>query len=464
MSILKSNRREFLKDALIGCGGIAALGAFSPLIRYAHAVEGAGEAGVLKDRYYIFCYFGGGWDILLSLDPRDPTVFTNDGATVSKTKIMPGYELLTPFVETPYVDIGHGYVGPFMGDLAAKHADKMAIVRGINMETLSHGSGRKRFLTGKPASGVQARGSSASTWFVSQLGQENVIPNLDSGVGTYNVDQPTYASGIKASNVSDLLRALRPSDPSLPTAVNEQIDMLLAQAANCSRGLLSPSHQSAEASRLKAAQMVNSHLDMNFDFLAKNDKMAALRDHYNIANNNGGLSSIEARAAMAAKAVMQGISRCVSVSLAGGLDTHGNDWASAQGPRQQRGFNAVARLIEDLDGKEYGNTGKSWLDHTNIVCFSEFSRTSRLNANTGRDHWLGNASAVIGADIKGGQIIGASSDVGMQPMAVNLATGQVDSGGVVLNPEHIMQTLMNAAGIVGDPADLRCDPITALMK
>jgi hypothetical protein len=60
MSILKRNRRDFLKDALIGCGGIAALGAFSPLIRYAHAVESTGEPGVLKDRYYIFCYFGGG--------------------------------------------------------------------------------------------------------------------------------------------------------------------------------------------------------------------------------------------------------------------------------------------------------------------------------------------------------------------------------------------------------------------
>jgi uncharacterized protein (DUF1501 family) len=104
------------------------------------------------------------------------------------------------------------------------------------------------------------------------------------------------------------------------------------------------------------------------------------------------------------------------------------------------------------------------LDHTNIVCFSEFSRTSRINANTGRDHWLCNASVVIGADIKGGQVIGASSDVGMQPMAVDLNTGKPDSGGVVLNPEHIILSLMHAVGIKGDPADLRCDPINALLK
>ena len=33
-----------------------------------------------------------------------------------------------------------------------------------------------------------------------------------------------------------------------------------------------------------------------------------------------------------------------------------------------------------------------------------------------------------------------------------------------IKPEHIIQTLMTDVGIEGDPADLRVDPIGALLK
>lgn len=88
-----------------------------------------------------------------------------------------------------------------------------------------------------------------------------------------------------------------------------------------------------------------------------------------------------------------------------------------------------------------------------------------LNQNTGRDHWLNNACLVAGADVQGGVIVGASSDNGMQPQPVNLETGMVDNeAGVTINPEHVLQTLLHSIGYRDDPADLRVDPIKALMK
>ena len=44
--------------------------------------------------------------------------------------------------------------GPYLGDLLG-HASKLAVVRGISMDTLTHEVGRRRFLTG----GFQASGS-----------------------------------------------------------------------------------------------------------------------------------------------------------------------------------------------------------------------------------------------------------------------------------------------------------------
>lgn len=464
MTIINKSRRRFLQNSMLAGCGVYTLGAVSPLIRFAEAVEGEAQEGIVKDRYYIFCYFGGGWDILLSLDPRDPTKFTTDN--IKDTRILTGYEKLNPSVPEPLIYTDYGMFGPFIGDLASpKHANKIAVVRGMNMETLSHSSGRRRFITGKPPSGIQARGSAAATWFASKLGANNIVPNLVSGVETFNADQPTYASGIRANSVSDLLRTLRPAKPELAPSVQNQIEELLAQAAACPRGQQSKLHQIAEQSRLKSVQMATGKLDKQFDFLANSPEMQAVRAHYGIAKNAGGMGSPEGRAAMAAKAIMTGVSRCVSITVAGGLDSHGDEWASQHGPRQKRGFNAIARLIEDLEKTEYKGTGKSWMDHTNIITFSEFSRTPMLNLNGGRDHWLGNSSLVVGADFKGGQIIGASSNVGMQPQAVNLKTGQVDlNEGESLRPESIIQTMMHAVGIKDDPADFRCDPIEALLK
>ena len=209
--------------------------------------------------------------------------------------------------------------------------------------------------------------------------------------------------------------------------------------------------------------MVQSGVDGLFDFQANTDAMAELRDRYGIPTfGPNATSGPEVEAAMAVTALTSGVSRVASVRLANGLDTHYNEWTRDQGPTQARGFAAVARMIEHLEDLPYGTDG-TWLDHTIIIGFSEFSRTAMLNASSGRDHSLTNAAFLVGGPIKGGQFIGASSDVGMTPTTTNLVTGLPDPGGVVVRPEHIIRALLHDAGITSDPADLRVDPLLALL-
>jgi uncharacterized protein (DUF1501 family) len=159
------------------------------------------------------------------------------------------------------------------------------------------------------------------------------------------------------------------------------------------------------------------------------------------------------------------VARCVSIKACDGLDTHFDNWEREQGPKQQAGFNAIASMIDHLQKTPFKDTGDSWLDHTTIVGFSEFSRTPMINASGGRDHWLGNSCFLIGGGVKGGQVIGASSNFGMNPQAVNLETGDLDTDGEVIRPDHIVATLLDEVGmdIGGTGADLRVDPIKALM-
>ncbi|MCO4769308.1 MAG: DUF1501 domain-containing protein [Deltaproteobacteria bacterium] len=460
----KASRRSFLRSSLLAVGGTAGLsaaGGLGPVANLANAAWFRSDGA--PQRHYVFVYFSGGWDILLGLDPRDPRDFHS--GNLSDTLIQPAYDLLDDEGHwTDVVNTSSGtQFGPYIGDMA-QHADKLAVVRGMSMETLTHEAGRRRFITGKVPSGLLARGSSGATWLASRLGADQLVPQISVNVESYNIDQPEYASALKVSNVPDLVRALQPAPSVMGDLEERQIDELLQQAALCPNPQASRMWKGSEEARLGVRAMIEADLASNFDFQANTAEMAALRDHYGIAaSGTAALTSPEAQAAMATTALKKGISRVVSIRAnTQSLDTHYDQWTTDQGPIQERGFNAIARMIEDLGATEYGDTGDSWFDHTTIVAFSEFSRTARLNANEGRDHALTNACMLVGGGIRGGQVIGASSDIGMEPTPTNLATGQPDQGGEIVKPEHIIRSLMVEAGIEDDVADLRVEPLTAL--
>ena len=473
MTRLKPTRRSALLAALAAGAGASSFGGLSPLTRIAHAGNDSSEP-----RYFIFCYFSGAWDILLSLDPRNPAEF-HDG-NLGTTLIQPGYDLLdtedTGHITQPFTSPNSGlYLGPYIGDLA-NHDHRLSIVRGMSAETLTHEAGRRRFLTGKSPSGLLARGSSGATWLASLLGSDEIIPNLAVQVETYNVDQPTYATGMKVNDVPDLMRALEAGPSTISLAEERQLDELLRRSAHCDSSQRSPFWQTAEAARLNSLSMVEAELHELFDFQGSSTEMTAIRDHFGIASSgNNALQTPEAQAAAAVQAITAGISRVVSIRVANGLDTHFDEWTTDQGPIQERGFNAVAKMVEALDTPYPSIPGKTWLDFTTIIGFSEFCRSSMMNVNTGRDHSLTNACFLLGGNIQGGQVIGASSDIAMSPTKTNLTTGQSDSNGEIVKPEHILQTLMYDAGLLDggdvpasegglDPADLRVPPLLALLQ
>ena len=94
----------------------------------------------------------------------------------------------------------------------------------------------------------------------------------------------------------------------------------------------------------------------------------------------------------------------VEVSL-GGWDTHADNFAS------------VRRLCETLDRpwaallQDLQETGL--LESTLIVWMGEFGRTPAINPQTGRDHYPAAWSAVLGGCVRGGSVVGRTSDDGM---------------------------------------------------
>lgn len=454
-------RRNFLK-AGAGFMGSLLLGGI-PFRAVAQATELAAP-----DRCFVFVYFSGGWDQLLALDPRDPDVFTAD--RVSETRIMPGYNLLSAdsrFQQTPIIPkerAGAGKptmtFGPAVGALS-DHYDLMTVVRGINMSTLTHEVGYRYFLTGKMPIGSAARGSSTATEIVGQMKPAVPIPSIAQGVESYNDRYGGYANALRVSGLADLVLTLDPPSAArtLDSEIEKQLLGLNGMPITCEEQALTTRGVGTtyENSREQMQAVMANRLSDTFRFqLAANQEV---RDFYGLNNQGYPYNSAAGRAAMVATALKKGISQCVSINLAGGLDTHFGTQVT-QASNQRGGFDALNLLVNDLRRTPH-RSGGNFMDHTTILVFSEFARTPTINATGGRDHHLSNSCLLMGAGLKHNLVVGRSGDIGMSPGLVDLRTGANDPNGSNIFPEHIIATVLASAKL--DYSITRVDPLRFIL-
>jgi uncharacterized protein (DUF1501 family) len=445
---------------LLGGGAAAAGGLFLSGL----GPRSARSANPARQRRFVFAYFEGGWDQLLSLDPRDPAK-TNP----AQHQIDPGYDQLGFSAGDALARRGQLTFGPAVPASMLDLAAETSIVKGIVMDTAAHEVGRRYFITGRFPRGISAVGSSTGSEIIAQVGENALIPHLSAGVEAYATGLPPYASPLGINSFADILLALTPLgriDPVVRAAIEGYQDT----GPGCAGvqldrdGAVTRLSQSIQRSR----SYVRAKVDKVFDITRKDPAMAALRNLYDVGED---LTAPEVLALMAGQAVKEGVSQCVSVRVAEGLDSHSN-WAQDQLPRQQRGWRVLSALLRDLKSTpSKANPGKSVLDETTIIAWSEFGRTPLFNNIKGRDHFLGNSCLLAGAGIKRGIAVGESAAVGMMPIDTDLQTGrgvatpseqQRASGNVVtLTPKHVLATLLASAGL--DASHLRAPPIRALL-
>ena len=113
---------------------------------------------------------------------------------------------------------------------------------------------------------------------------------------------------------------------------------------------------------------------------------------------------LSARAVRRARRLVEAGVTFVEVDLPG-WDTHQNNFDATRRLSEQADA-GLAALIQDL-------RERNRLDRTLVVWMGEFGRTPRINANNGRDHYPRAFSlALAGAGIRGGRVIGATSEGG----------------------------------------------------
>lgn len=136
-----------------------------------------------------------------------------------------------------------------------------------------------------------------------------------------------------------------------------------------------------------------------FDLASEDDK---LRDAY--GRTKFGQSCLLAR-----RLIESGV-RFVTVTD-GGWDTHQNNFKSLKDRLMPPVDQGLPQLMIDLEER-------GMLDNTLVVWLSDFGRTPKINAASGRDHWASAGFAMMaGAGVPGGSVLGHTDDEGGAPLA-----------------------------------------------
>jgi uncharacterized protein (DUF1501 family) len=451
----RPSRRSFLEIAGLATGG---------LLMRRSLLGGTAWAAESEPKFLLLVYFGGGWDQLLALDPRDATQskYNFVGDQPPSSGIYPGYTesaardaslkaVMTATGGTGVQSVGGLTFGPAVPAELTAHASDLSIIRGIAMDTLTHEVGRRYFLTGKLPRGLAASGSSLNTVVVGRTGSALDLPNLSVGSESYNEGFPAVASAVQVTSANDVRSVLKPQAqvPALLTTSEATLATFEGTSDSCeahgydASGLVA-AFRDGQAQARKMAASASADL-FQFANPPPNDEVAKLFTEMELDPAKE-LNSAKARAALAAQAISHDVSQVVSLSLADGLDDH-FELAGAQSPALSDGFRALGLLIKCLKGRPYGTSGKSYWDYTSLMVFSEFARSPLFNSRDGRDHHLASSCLVRSPGLKGGTVFGGTSDNGMEFEKWDFATGARDAGGLLIRPPDVHATLLSGMGL-----------------
>jgi len=433
-------------------------------------VAGAAASELSEAPLVIFVYFGGGWDTLLSIDPRDDDVFgigdpnypaIDTGLTHIEAQ-NPVFKALTQQYPGGVVQPSGSNIdfGLGCGELINRYED-LCVIRGVDMGTLTHEVGRRYFITGKFPRGVLPSGSGLPTWVASQDPSLASIPNLVvGGMESFNEGLDPKATGLGVQGYEDLAVVLKPIDEMLktPAAMEQAVARHLSENHCLHRQLDTEGIVEAYRAGWEKSLLVGGgSLYEPFNFVsnpAANSQLDVLYDTFGINKSSpfNELAGPKGRAMVAAQALTNDLCQAVSVRIVPDLDTHQDNWVSDHWPRLRDAFDAVAALLDHLTTTTDSN-GKPYIERTTVVMFSEFTRTPLLNVQRGRDHHLANSCILAGAGIKGNQVIGATTTDSFELTSFDFETSTskgVNDGSPALRPADIHATALAAMGVSYD--------------
>lgn len=321
--------------------------------------------------------------------------------------------------------------GEQFGETLAKTADvadKLCVIRSMTHGEAAHERGTHNMYTGyRPSPALQF--PSIGSVISHEYGPRNNLPpyvavpsmaNEFAGSGYLSSAFAPFSLGSDPANNGYKVR-----DLDLPNGVDESRFATRRTALEAVNAYFQKREKSDDLKAMdtfydRAYSLISSpDARLAFDLSKETD---AVRDEY-------GRNTAGARMLLARRLVQAGV-RLVNLTY-GGWDMHNNIVAGfkQQMPQFDQGFST---LIRDLE-----RTGL--LKETLVMVSSEFGRTPKINANSGRDHYPKVFSVVLaGGGIKSGMIYGSSNSTASEPEENPVG------------PENLFTTVYHCMGINAD--------------
>jgi hypothetical protein len=414
------SRREFIKDACAGFGGLALAsllhdeqlraGAAAPLTpKLAHFQA--------KARSVIFLFMAGGPSHLETFDPK-PLLNKLEGqrrpkefGDVKYQQIQSNAKLLG--VRRTFKK--HGQSGIEVSDLFPEIAsciDDIAVIRSCHGDMVVHSAAQYELFTGRVVPGFPSMGS----WLLYGLGSESdslpayvVMPDPK---GALEAGQPMYAHGFLPAVYQPTM--FRPSERpvvnlGLPPGITlERRRKTLQLIHRLNGATLDPADEEFSA-RINAYDLAFRMQTEAPDVLDLSREPRETLDLYGVGREP--THDYGRRCLLARKLVEHGV-RFICVVSGGGpgnmqWDAH-NDIEENHLRKAAETDRPVAGLLKDLKRR-------GLLESTLVLWGGEFGRSPEAESGKGRDHHnIGFTMWMAGGGIRGGQVVGATDAIGLR--------------------------------------------------
>ena len=423
------SRREFLEQAGLGFGGLAAS---CLLAQDAGAAVSQNPLAAkpaplqAKAKSVIFLFMHGGPSHLDTFDPK-PLLQQYDGQPVPESFRNLDFQFTkmdkVPLLGTPRKFVRHGESGLEVSDLfsrVARHADDLAVVRSCHHNGFTHITGQNWMNTGWAQVGRPSLGS----WVVYGLGSESenlpaYVVMLDGGIKS---GSPAYGSGfLPAMYQGTVLRSEGPPILNIrrPGGTNADRQRHLMEKLDWfnRQHLATRSHDSELEARMTAYELAFRMQTSAPEVVDISSETASTQAMYGL--DDPVTRPFGKQCLLARRMVERGVrfiqlySGCGNNGASPGWDGHNqidynHETMAAQVDKP------IAGLLSDLKSR-------GLLDQTLLVWGGDFGRTPFTDGgeggarnNAGRDHNpYGFTVWMAGGGIKGGQVIGATDEIGL---------------------------------------------------
>jgi hypothetical protein len=409
------NRREFLTDAFCGFGSLA----FAQLAHAASVNPLAAKKpdNPVKAKAVIFLFMAGGPSHIEMFDPK-PLLNKLTGQKRPAEFGEAKYQFVTAdarLLGTKRTFKKYGQSGIEVSDLLPNIAtcvDDLAVIRSCYGDMVVHSAAQYQLMTGRILPGFPSMGS----WSIYGLGTESeslpayvVMPDPK---GALEAGQPMYSQGfLPAVYQPTMMRAgSRPVlNLDLPPGVSpEQRAKTIQLIKGLNVANLTPGDEEFEAriSAYDLAFKMQTEAPAVFDIAKESQDTLEM---YGVGKQP--TDDYARRCLLARRLVEKGV-RFVCVVSGGGpgnmqWDAH-DDIEENHHRMAAHTDQPIAALLKDL--KQRG-----LLDSTLVLWGGEFGRSPEAQGGKGRDHHnLGFSMWMAGGGIKGGQVVGATDDIGLR--------------------------------------------------